>query len=143
MFFFPEYPLRRCAGFEARNSVTLRARYVTRVPRGFTILELIAVVTIIGILAGIAVARYTDTKKRAYLSAMKSDLHTVAIMAESRFTAEDTYVGLQVPQGSAGVVLSFTGTGVSWIATATHIGVPGIVCSLASGPGISSEIVCQ
>lgn len=143
MFFFPEYPLRRRAGFEAGNSVTRRARYVTRVPRGFTILELIAVVTIIGILAGIAVARYTDTKRRAYLAAMKQDLHTVAVMAESRFTAEDTYVGLQVPQGSAGVVLSFTGTGVSWIATATHTGVPGIVCTLESGPGISSDIVCR
>lgn len=110
---------------------------------GFTLLELLAVVAIIGVLATLAVTKFGDSKRRAYLAAMKSDLHTIATTAESRFTSEDSYENMPIPKGSAGVTLTFVGTNTGWTATAVHSGVPGIVCTLTSGPGITSDIVCQ
>lgn len=110
---------------------------------GFTILELLAVLTIIGVLATIAVVKFGDSKRRAYLSAMKSDLHTVATIAESKYTADDSYEHVTAPKGSAGVTLTFAGTRTGWVATAVHSGVPGIVCTLESGPGKPYDIDCR
>ncbi len=111
--------------------------------QGFTLIELLVVVLIVGLLATLAVAKFGDSKRRAYLAAMKSDLHSIASTAESRFTSDNTYENVVPPTGSAGVTLTFAGTAVGWAATATHAAVPGVVCTLAMGPGISSEIVCQ
>ncbi len=43
---------------------------------GFTLLELIIVVAIVGILAGIAMPRLKDVPRRASEAALKTDLHT-------------------------------------------------------------------
>ncbi len=111
--------------------------------RGFTLLELLAVVGIVGILATIAVARLGDSKRRAYLSAMKSDLHSVATMAESQFIAEGSYEHLIVSSSSAGVTLTFSGSATGWTAVATQTGLQGIACTMESGPGTSMEIDCR
>ena len=110
---------------------------------GFTLLELLAVVTIIGLLAVLAGAKFGDSKRRAYLAAMKSDLHVVATTAESRFTSENSYENMPVPRGSAGVTLTFVGTTTGWTAQANHASLPGMTCTLASGPGITSDIECR
>jgi prepilin-type N-terminal cleavage/methylation domain-containing protein len=110
---------------------------------GFTLLELLAVVTIIGLLAVLAVAKFGDSKRRAYLAAMKSDLHVVATTAESRFTSENSYVNMPAPRGSAGVTLTFVGSTVGWTATATHASLPGTVCTMNAGPEQSLQIDCR
>lgn len=110
---------------------------------GFTLLELLAVVTIIGLLAVLAVAKFGDSKRRAYLAAMKSDLHSLATTAESRFTSENSYANMPVPKGSAGVTLTFDGAITAWKATATHSSLPGVTCTLESGPGLQSSIDCH
>jgi prepilin-type N-terminal cleavage/methylation domain-containing protein len=114
---------------------------------GFTIIELLVVVLILGILASIAMAKFGESKRRAYITAMKSDLRGLATVAESRFTSDNSYEDVEAPQGSEGVTLTFTGTSSGWSATATHVGVPGVECSIAAGSSLAanapSEPVCQ
>jgi prepilin-type N-terminal cleavage/methylation domain-containing protein len=120
-----------------------RMTAVATARRGFTLIELLCVVLIIGILASIAITKFGDSKRRAYIAAMKSDLRNVASLAESQFTSDNSYANVVVPQGSDGVRLTFSGTGTTWMATATHASVPGMTCTLGNGAGVSSEPDCR
>jgi type IV pilus assembly protein PilA len=59
--------------------------------KGFTLIELLIVVVIIGILAAIAIPKFADTKKKAYVTAMKSDLKNLVPAAEAWFSDNNTY----------------------------------------------------
>ncbi len=122
-------------------------RTLMRRRTGFTIIELLIVVLIIGILASVAIAKFGESKRRAYLTAMKSDLRGLATVAESRYTSDNSYENVVAPQGSDGVTLTFTGTTSGWSATATHVGVAGVVCTIAAGASLAAnapgEPVCQ
>lgn len=118
-------------------------RRPARIRRGFTIIELLAVMTIIGILATVAITKFGDSKRRAYIAAMKSDLHNLGMIAETKFAAENTYATMVAPQGSAGVTLTFEGTVNGWVATATHAALPNFVCEIRSGGGANAEPICR
>ncbi len=62
-----------------------------RNPRGFTLVELLIVIVIIGILATIAIPKFSTSKEQAYLAAMKSDLRNLATMQESYMYDYSTY----------------------------------------------------
>ena len=47
--------------------------------RAFTLIELLIVVVIIGVLAAIAIPKFANTKQKAYVATMKSDLKNLAI----------------------------------------------------------------
>ena len=102
---------------------------------GFTLMELLVVVLIIGILASMSISKFGDAKKRGFIAAMKSDLRNLATTAETRYASDNSYAGLLAPQGSAGVTLSVTSTAFEWSGTATHVGVPGVTCTIASTAG--------
>ncbi len=59
--------------------------------KGFTLIELLIVVVIIGILAAIAIPKFANTKEKAYVAAMKSDLRNMATAEEGYFADNQTY----------------------------------------------------
>lgn len=105
--------------------------------KGFTLIELLIVVVIIGILAAIAIPKFANTKEKAYLASMKSDLRNIATAQEAYFADNQVYTnmsasnvgGVATPDAatnfvpSAGVTIAATATaGTGWSATASHSG---------------------
>jgi prepilin-type N-terminal cleavage/methylation domain-containing protein len=58
---------------------------------GFTLIELLIVVVIIGILAAIAIPKFSSTKGQAFLAAMRSDLRNLATAEESYYYSNNAY----------------------------------------------------
>jgi prepilin-type N-terminal cleavage/methylation domain-containing protein len=122
-----------------RHSVQ-QEEHMLRNAKGFTLIELLIVVVIIGILAAIAIPKFANTKEKAYVSAMKSDLRNMAAAQEAYFADHLTYASsladLDYNQ-SEGVFPSVdAGTGTGWTASATHSGTT-IDCELYYGAGQS------
>ena len=59
--------------------------------KGFTLIELLIVVVIIGILAAIAIPKFANTKGKAYVTAMKSDLRNLVTAEEAFFSDSAKY----------------------------------------------------
>src|SRR5436189_1504422 len=59
--------------------------------KGFTLIELLIVVVIIGILAAIAILKFANTKEKAYLASMKSDLRNLITADEAYFADSVKY----------------------------------------------------
>ena len=93
--------------------------------KGFTLIELLIVVVIIGILAAIAIPKFANTKEKAYVASMKSDLRNLVTAQEAYFsdrTAYTTTGGLgDAYKASAGVTVTVgTPSGTGWTATSAH-----------------------
>jgi prepilin-type N-terminal cleavage/methylation domain-containing protein len=112
--------------------------------KGFTLIELLIVVVIIGILASIAIPKFANTKDKAYVAQMKSDLRNLATY-EEQYAADNggSYFGgtatMAVPlqgftpsQNVTIVVNSAGGPPPSWDATATH-SQSAKVCTMING----------
>ena len=113
--------------------------------KGFTLIELLIVVVIIGILAAIAIPKFANTKSKAYITAMKSDLRNLVSAQESYFSDSSSYT-------TSTTLLNFkASTGVSapnisvgsgwWLATNTHDQLADAVCGIAvntTNPTIST-----
>ena len=61
--------------------------------KGFTLIELLIVVVIIGILAAIAIPKFANTKAKAYIASMKSDLRNLVTAEEAFFADSVKYSG--------------------------------------------------
>ncbi len=94
--------------------------------RGFTLVELLMVIVILGILVTILVPRFASTRDKAFVTAMKSDLRNLATAQESYYYDNSAYAP------SLGLLISYTQTaGVSvvvnqatqggWSATASSV----------------------
>jgi prepilin-type N-terminal cleavage/methylation domain-containing protein len=91
--------------------------------QGFTLIELLIVVVIIGILAAIAIPKFANTKEKAYLASMKSDLRNLVTAQESYFSDYATYstnLGTYFAASSGVTIAVGAATGSGWNATATH-----------------------
>jgi len=104
---------------------------------GFTLIELLIVVVIIGILAAIAIPKFSNTKGQAFLAAMRSDLRNLATAEEGYYYSNSAYsnnlsqlnfltstgVTISVPEATTG----------GWSASATHIALGAEKCTVYFG----------
>lgn len=67
---------------------------------GFTLLELMVVVAIVGILAAVGIPQYRDYVLRSKLAEAYSNLSTLRSQAEQYFQDNRTYVGFPCPAGA-------------------------------------------
>lgn len=134
--------------------------------KGFTLIELLIVVVIIGILAAIAIPKFANTKEKAIIASMKSDLRNMVTAQEAHFSDFGTYatsiaaaqasgVAAFVPsQGNAvttGLATPAGGTApTGWNAQATNplttqvcnIGGNGVTFANSSGVQVEGAPVC-
>ena len=103
--------------------------------KGFTLIELLIVVVIIGILAAIAIPKFANTKSKAYITAMKSDLRNLVSAQESffsdssRYTSSLTSLGFKQSTGTTPPQI-VTGSGY-WTATNGHTQLANVSCGIA------------
>jgi prepilin-type N-terminal cleavage/methylation domain-containing protein len=109
--------------------------------RGFTLVELLVVIVIIGILAAISIQSYSNSKEQSLISVMKGDLRNLATSQEAYYYDNQTYYGGPIPDPallfspSPGVTITLQNvSSQGWAATATHIGTSR-TCAIYVGNG--------
>ena len=92
--------------------------------KGFTLIELLIVVVIIGLLAAIAIPKFQDTRGRAHVSMLQSDLKNLSTMQENFYVLQNSYAS---DISSIGFVASdnvtieiVEGSSQGWSARASH-----------------------
>ncbi len=96
---------------------------------GFTLIEVLVVAVIIGLLAAIAIPKFTNTKEKAYVAAMKTDLRNLATAEEAFFYDSAKYsvsfvqMNGYVPTIGVSVTVN-EATTKGWSATAISVNTP-------------------
>ncbi|MEQ9401653.1 MAG: prepilin-type N-terminal cleavage/methylation domain-containing protein [Longimicrobiales bacterium] len=106
--------------------------------RGFTLIELLIVVVIIGILAAIAIPKFSSVREKSYIAAVTSDLKHVASQQEVYHSSNQVYASdvsdltaLTITDGVSITINEADGTG--WAATGVHAALTGRPCGIFYG----------
>jgi prepilin-type N-terminal cleavage/methylation domain-containing protein len=113
--------------------------------KGFTLIELLIVVVIIGILAAIAIPKFANTKEKAYVASMKSDLRNLVTAQEAYFSDNNSmYAASTANLGtnykpSTGITVAISNSsGTGWAAVATSVSTAR-TCNITLGSGSTDE----
>jgi prepilin-type N-terminal cleavage/methylation domain-containing protein len=110
----------------------------TSASRGFTLIELLIVVVVVGILASIAIPKFSQMRQKSYVAAVTSDLKNLAsaqeIYLSNRYAYAAALADITEYRVSDNVTVSINeATGTGWAATATHAGLAGGLCGIYYG----------
>lgn len=108
---------------------------------GFTLIEILMVVVILGILTAIAMPKLGKTRERGYFKAVMSDLRNLQTQQEIYYSVPQYQIYANDPveltnyKNSPGVEVFITEAGnTGWAATATHTGLNTTqLCAVYSG----------
>src|SRR6266705_1761169 len=108
---------------QCRLSLGPQGEVVQMDRKGFTLIELLIVVVIIGILAAIAIPKFANTKEKAYIAWMKSDLRNLITAEEAYFADSVKYTSnlgtaYATTTGVVGPTITVTADG--WTVNVTH-----------------------
>lgn len=113
--------------------------------KGFTLIELLVVLVVLGILSGIAIAKFVSTKEAAYVASMKADLRNFALYEQnylmdspqgSYFAGNGAAEGFVPTVGVTVTAAADPGPPPSWHAIATHNKTAKTCSIVTSGPSI-------
>ncbi len=104
---------------------------------GFTLIELLIVVVVIGVLATIAIPKFSAMRTKSYIAAVTSDLKNTASQQEVYLSDHATYAGtvgaMNLTVTDAVTISINEADGRGWAATATHSGLSGQQCGIFYG----------
>ncbi len=86
---------------------------ILHIKKGYTLVELLVVVAIIGILTAIAIPQFMSYREQSYCVRIKNDLASLARQQESYFIENETYLAAtRNPDGSSNVPNQWWSPGV-------------------------------
>jgi prepilin-type N-terminal cleavage/methylation domain-containing protein len=117
---------------------------------GFSLIELLTVVLIIGVLALIAIPQFSAQRKRGFEATLKADLRNAAAAEEAYFAQHQVYKAGPLPNvtlpgysKSAGISEMDAAVGTNtYLLTATHSNCVGIAWTYTNGTGLASGPPC-
>ena len=115
--------------------------------RGFTLIELLLVVVIIGVLASIAIPKFSGAREKAFIAAVTSDLKILASQMEIYQAENLTYpasVALLTDftlSAGVNITINEANAGTGWAATGLHDALTTRQCGIFYGDGSASNAV--
>ena len=104
---------------------------------GFTFAEVLMVMLVIGILVGLAIPRFTNTRGKTHLAAIESDLRNLALAQEAHYFTHGAYSNVLdslAARPSDGVTLTIVNADSSgWAATGSHPMASKQICAVFHG----------
>jgi general secretion pathway protein G len=113
---------------------------------GFTLIELLIVVVVIGILASIAIPKFSSVREKSFIASVTLDLKNLAAQQEvfhhDNWTYASDHTAIPDMHVTSGVNLSVNQADpLGWAATGWHDGLPGRQCGIYYGSASAGNAV--